>query len=71
MEWFYHLPFPLISVEWLDISCLRGGRMRHEVTDESPWIEAQLRAAGLDYRKGRTMFRVFGYSPRSEDLFDE
>ena len=20
-EWFYHLPFPFISVEWFDISC--------------------------------------------------
>jgi hypothetical protein len=69
VEWFYHLPFPLISVEWLDIA-YRGGSAAAPV-DHSAWIEQALRNAGLDYRKGKTMFRVYGYSPRSDDLFDD
>jgi hypothetical protein len=76
VEWFYHLPFPLISVEWLDIAFIGesrpGGRSARPVLiDHSGWIEAALREAGLDYRKGKTMFRVYGYSPRSDDLFDD
>lgn len=74
-EWFHHLPFPLISVEWLDLEFIqetRRGRLIPPATmDHSPWMEQLLRRAGLDYRKGNTMIRVFGYSPRSYDLFDD
>ncbi len=74
-EWFYHLPFPLVSVEWLDMAHLQEVREhrlppRVHVTDHSEWIEELLRAVDLDYRKGSTMIRVFGYSPRSSELFD-
>ena len=73
-EWFHHVPFPLISVEWLDIEFKqethRGMLIAPATTDHSPWIEHLLRGAGLDYRKGNTLIRIFGYSPRSYDLFD-
>jgi hypothetical protein len=76
VEWSYHLPFPLISVEWLDIAFIGetrpGGRSARAVlVDHSGWIEAALRQASLDYRKGKTMFRVYGYAPRSDALFDD
>jgi hypothetical protein len=76
VEWSYHLPFPLISVEWLDIAFMgesrpRGPSARAVLVDHSDWIEAALRQAGLDYRKGKTMFRVYGYAPRSGELFDD
>jgi len=75
VEWFHHLPFPLISVEWLDIA-YHGeqrprGAARAALVDHSSWIEDALRRAGLDYRKGKAMFRVHGYSPRSDELFDD
>ena len=74
-EWFYHLPFPLISVEWLDVFFLQKTREhrlppRVHVTDHSPWLEELLRRVGLEYQKGSTMIRIFGYSPKSLDLFD-
>jgi hypothetical protein len=73
-EWFYHLPFPMISVEWLDIAFIVEERknwlVAPKVTDQSEWIEEVLKKVGLEYRKGRSMIRIFGYSPRSTDLFD-
>ena len=72
MEWFYHLPFPMISVEWLDVA-FQEIRMRDrpEIVDHSDWLEELLRTVGLDYLKGETRIRIFGYSPRSTDLFDD
>jgi len=66
VEWFYHLPFPMISVEWLDVSTTR---VRGE--DHPDWIEVLIRGIGLDYRAGTTMIRIFGYSPRSFERFDD
>jgi hypothetical protein len=74
-EWFYHLPFPLISVEWLDMAFVqkthRGMLIPPGTTDHSPWIEDLLRRVGLEYQKGSAMIRIFGYSPKSYDLFDD
>jgi len=74
-EWFYHLPFPLMSVEWLDISFVQT---THRVqlaapllTDHSPWIEELIQRVGLDYQKGDSMIRIFGYSPKSLEAFDK
>jgi hypothetical protein len=74
--WFYHLPFPLLSVEWLDIEFLQTTyehRLppRIHVTDHSPWLEEVLNRVGLDYRKGKFMIRIFGYAPRDMELFDQ
>src|SRR5687768_3519856 len=76
VEWFYHLPFPMVSVEWLDVSFVQEVRVhrlpaRTEIIDHSGWIEELLKGIGLDYRKGAKMIRVFGYSPRGAELFDE
>jgi hypothetical protein len=74
-EWFYHLPFPLLSIEWLDMSFLQEERKNQlvapVVTDHSASLEAVLKKVGLDYRKGASMIRIFGYSPRSTDLFEQ
>ncbi len=75
-EWFYHLPFPLISIEWLDITFLQEQwehrlPARVEVIDHSDWIEGILRQIGLDYRKGNSVIRIFGYFPRDLEHFDE
>jgi len=75
-EWFYHLPFPMISVEWLDLNFLQETwtyRLppQKQVTDHSPWIEELLQRIGFDYLKGQSMIRIFGYSPKNMDLFDD
>jgi hypothetical protein len=76
VDWFYHLPFPMMSVEWLDIAHLQEVREhrlppRTQVIAHSGWIIELLRTAGLDYRLGASMIRVFGYSPRDFELFDQ
>ncbi len=76
VEWFYHLPFPLLSVEWLDIAHLQEFREhglppRVRITDHSEWLVPLLQHVGLDFRVGASMIRVFGYSPRSLEQFDQ
>lgn len=75
-EWFYHLPFPILSVEWFDVGFIEETRTHRlppqlQVVDHSGWIEATLREIGLDYQKGPTMIRIFGYSPRNLNGFEE
>jgi len=76
VEWFYHLPFPMLSVEWFDVCHFQEIPVhrlpvRTETIDHSDWIEELLLGIGLDFRKGTNIIRIFGYSPRSTDLFDE
>lgn len=76
VEWYYHLPFPMLSVEWLDVCHLQEVRLRRlpervNLVDHSAWIEKLLKTIGLDYRTGTNVIRIFGYSPRNLDLFDD
>ncbi len=76
VEWFYHLPFPMLAVEWLDIGHLQEVIVPRlpryvEIIDHSSWIEPLLNGIGLDFCKGQSMIRVFGYSPRSMELFND
>ena len=74
-DWFYHLPFPLISVEWIDVQFLEEAREHRlppvtHLTDHSEWIEKLLNRLGLEYAKGQRMIRIFGYSPKDMEFFD-
>ncbi len=76
VEWFYHLPFPLMSVEWLDLGHLQEvweHRLPPRITniDHSTWLVPLLQRIGLDHKVGAKMIRIFGYSPRSWELFDQ
>lgn len=76
VEWFYHLPFPLLSIEWPDVAHVQQVQEhrlppRVSLIDHSSWIEKLLRDIGLEYQKGTRMIRIFGYSPRSTEQFDE
>lgn len=74
-EWTYHLPFPFISVEWFDLAFIQEKREHRLIqpltTDHSLWIEELLTDIGFDYTKGKKMLRIFGYSPRNLEHFDE
>jgi len=74
VEWHNHLPFPFLSVEWFDISLMqsthRGMLIPPLITDHSPWIVDLLRRISFEFQQGTTMIRIFGYSPKSLDLFD-
>jgi hypothetical protein len=74
-EWFYHLPFPLLSLEWLDLAFIErkhcGRLIAPVLTDHSAWLEDLLTQVGFEYQRGSTMIRIFGYSPKNFDLFDK
>lgn len=74
-EWYYHLPFPLMSLEWIDLFTQEEvieHRLPRRITivDHTNELTAFLDRIGLDYRVGEQMIRVFGYSPRSLEYFD-
>lgn len=76
VEWYYHLPFPMISVEWFDIGFQERNvieRLPRQVqfVDHSAWIEEMLKRIGLDFQKGKSLIRIFGYAPRNLELIDE
>lgn len=75
-EWFYHFPFPMLSVEWMNLSC-RQSEIEHRlpprimVTDHFQWLIPLLQRIGLDFQAGTNMIRIYGYTPRSLELFDQ
>lgn len=75
-EWFYHLPFPLISIEWMDLSCqeqirIHGLPPRDEIIDYSEEMELLLRRIRFDFERGSKTIRIFGYYPRNQNLLGE
>ncbi|WP_390623673.1 DUF6678 family protein [Telmatocola sphagniphila] len=74
--WFYHLPFPFLSVEWFDIGYLQKLRVhrlppQEKIIDHSEWLIPLLEQVGMDYHVGADLIRIFGYSPRSFEMFDQ
>ena len=76
----YHWPFPMISVEWMDLLFrhfpLRPGmsgpiNVTGDVEDFGDRVEALVKPIGFEYTRGRNMLRIFGYSPRNMALFDD
>ncbi len=67
-EWWHHLPFPFISVLWLELNFTevvhRGVLLTPEIIDHSDYVDKLLSSIGLDYEKGDEVFRIFGYAPR-------
>jgi hypothetical protein len=73
-EWWYHLPFPFISVEWFDIGYVEerhiGRLVKPDIIDHSSWIEDLLSKIRFEYEKGIDFYRIFGYSPKNYELFE-
>ncbi len=72
-EWWHDLPFPFISVMWLELSFLekihRGRLLTPDVIVHPADVEALLSSIGFDFEMGCKAFRIFGYSPRDRDDF--
>ncbi len=73
-EWWHHLPFPMMSVEWFDIryrqAIRQGELLEPEVIDHSDWIEKILQDAGFCYDFVGNIVRIHGYLPKSFDELD-
>lgn len=73
VEWYYHLPFPFLGVEWLDIDlhrpATRDQTIANETKDYSSWILGKLAEIGFEVEVTNDLVRIFGYLPKSlEDL---
>jgi hypothetical protein len=74
MDWSYHLPEVLASIEWLDVCLtkpLKSGNLlpavRHSYDHQ---ILQMIDRVGFDHSVGKQMVRLFGYSPKDWELFD-
>lgn len=74
VEWWYHLPFPMLSVRWFDIGCWqeisKGLLLEPERIDHSGWILSVLNDAGFCYDVVGEIVRVHGYLPKSFEGLD-
>ena len=57
-EWYYHLPFPLLCVEWIDI----------ELTEN---VLALVNEIGFEFEKTKSLIRIWGYFPKCYESFGE
>lgn len=75
VEWFYHLPFPMMSVEWFDIGLEQetsvGRLLPPVVTDHSGWILALLSEVGFCFEARGGIVRIFAYLPKNYSGFPE
>lgn len=55
-EWYYHLPFPLLCVEWIDI----------ELSDS---VLTLVKDIGFEFEVSNSMVRVWGYLPKCYQCF--
>jgi hypothetical protein len=73
-EWQHHLPFPLISMSWIDLRFIEkvfvARLLPPKIVDHSEELEHFLSQIGCDFEKGSNSFRVYGYAPRDRSDFD-
>lgn len=73
VEWFYHLPFPMLCVEWLDIGLTeerpRGRLVAPHAVDHTPEVTRVLREIGFEFEVRGDVARIWGYLPKSMDDF--
>ncbi len=73
VEWWYHLPFPFVGVEWFDIGLhqiVKTGRLiKDKVIDHSGWITSLLNKIGFEFEVTGDVVRIWGYFPKSYEDF--
>ncbi|MES2820884.1 MAG: DUF6678 family protein [Pseudomonadota bacterium] len=73
VEWWYHLPFPLMGVEWFDIGLHQERQkdrlIKDEIIDQSSWIIEKLKEIGFEHEVSGDVVRIFGYLPKSYEDF--
>ena len=73
VEWFYHLPFPFTSVQWLDIGLHEqvavGRTFPPEIVDHSELILPVLQTIGFEFEVRKDVVRIWGYLPKCYEDF--
>jgi hypothetical protein len=63
-EWYYHLPFPFVGVEWFEISLQSNSK---EPCTE--WVIDLVTEIGFEYEVKEDKLRIWGYGPKSYEDF--
>jgi len=63
-EWFYHLPFPFVCVEWFDISLESPPHINTE------WVLNLVEGIGFEFEVKNKILRIWGYGPKSYEEFN-
>lgn len=63
-EWFYHLPFPFLGVEWFDIS------LESPPGIDTQWVLILVERIGFEHEVKNSILRIWGYAPKSYEEFD-
>ncbi|HDV6326611.1 TPA: hypothetical protein RJR39_002685 [Burkholderia cenocepacia] len=69
VEWFYHLPFPFVGVEWMDIGLHQSASVTHEAVDHSALVLSKLAEIGFEFEARGGVARVWGYAPKFYEDF--
>ena len=74
-DWYYGLPFPMLSVEWLDIEYEVSVLVSHKFTGETinckkSLIES-LEEIGFEFEPNSKFVRIFGYFPKCYEGLSE
>jgi hypothetical protein len=65
VEWFYHLPFPFLMVEWFDISL---DSIDPDIS--TSWLLELVLNIGFEFEVKNDILRIWGYGPKSYDNFE-
>lgn len=72
-EWYYHLPFPFVGVEWFEIGLHQniptGLLLAPQIIDHSPAIIGTLQKCGFEFEVKGDVVRIWGYYPKSYEDF--
>ena len=74
VEWFYHLPFPFASVEWLDIGLWEESAAKERLLvptkiDHTVEISRIVQEIGFEFDVKSDVLRIWGYVPKSYEDF--
>ena len=58
-EWFYHLPFPFVCVEWFDMS------LDSPPDINADWVFNLVSEIGFEFEVKNRVLRIWGYGPKS------
>ncbi len=74
VEWYYHLPFPFVGVQWFDIGThqviTNSIFVEDEIIDHSKIICDLLKRIGLSFDTANDFIRVWGYLPKCYEEFE-
>ncbi|WP_245589242.1 DUF6678 family protein [Chitinimonas koreensis] len=72
-EWFHHLPFPFVGVEWFDIGPheyrQEGRLLPPQRIDHSAAILGKLTELGFEFEAKGDIARIWGYLPKTFEDF--